>query len=282
MFTESKEKKEDIGKMKKRLLLGCLSCVLLVSFDHYFAEEPVNSTASTEVTTSTQEVVSESATSGKTKEATSGTTTESSIQQSTEESKTQKLISETDVKKEEIYQFVSLKKDNPVIYENLSNQSVKANTFIVGQTFLAKEKIEQADNTIFYLLFNNLEEPIGFISAEDIEFAASQGGVYQSFWQYASVTNSDGQVYSDFEGKVKGNLTQYSDVTLRARGKYHSFEGTIYYSLYDNKDTWLGYASEKDVKITAEAQGNYQAFNQYVIVKNNNNSIRQNFKWQKK
>lgn len=282
MFTELKEEKEDIGKMKKKLLLGCLSCVLLVSFNHYSAEEVVSSSTSTEMTTSTQDVVSEIASTEKTSEITSDTTTERSSEESADESKAQKLITETDVKKEEIHQFVSLKKDNPVIYEDLSSQSVKDNTFIVGQTFLAKEKIEQADKAVFYLLFNNSEEPIGFISAEDINLAEHQGGVYQSFWQYANITNSDGQVYSDFEGKVKGNLAQYSDVTLRAKGKYHSFEGTIYYSLYDNKDTWLGYASEKDVNITAGAQGNYQPFNQYTIVKMGNYSIWQNFNWQKK
>ncbi|MGX7025114.1 C39 family peptidase [Vagococcus hydrophili] len=267
--------------MKNKILLGCFSCMILVSTDTYLAEEVVKETT----TTSSSSVVMSTESTELTQETTESITSHSVEKvspQKNEDIKEEDTAPISENQKEEIHQFISVNKEHPMIYLDMEEATSNESSFVKGQTFLAKEKITKSDGNIFYLLFNHLDEKVGFVSSNDIELAGSQGGVYQSFWKYGTDVNVNGSAYSDFEGTVKNSLVQYKDLTLRVRGKYHSFDGTIYYSMDDNKGNWLGYVSEKDLTITEGAQGSYQEFGQNVIINKDNYTIWQNFNWQKK
>ena len=70
--------------------------------------------------------------------------------------------------------------------------------------------------------------------------------------------------------------------TVKATGKYSHVNGATYYSLYDNKNKWLGYINAAGVKTTSNAQGAYQAYGKYVTLTKKNYTIWGNFNWSSK
>ncbi|MFC6347936.1 serine hydrolase [Vagococcus carniphilus] len=178
--------------------------------------------------------------------------------------------------------YVSLASSTPVLYKDLELNKSEALKLEKGQTFLAKEQFKHLNGQTYYSLFDSKEAFIGFISEKEVTLAESKGGVYQSFGKYATISSNNGVVWGDFDGKVRNQLKNIYENTYSAKGKYHHFDGTIYYSLYDNKNKWIGYVNEKEVGIADGRQGSYQGFDKYAVIKSKNYSIWQNFSWKKK
>ncbi len=184
--------------------------------------------------------------------------------------------------KKVLNKYVSLKTANPYIYKDLELNSAEKNNLIKGQTFLAEEVFSHINGDQFYSLVDSKGALVGYISVTNVTVAESKGGVYQTFEKYATVKSNNSNTVSDFNGKVKYQTKEMHQQTYFARGRYHHFDGSYYYSIFDNKNKWMGYINEKSVSITDGKQGAYQPLNSYTVVKSKNYSIWQNFSWQKK
>ncbi len=275
--------------MKKNVFIGLVSCSLLLlspmSTQAIEEASPLTSESSSSQelleTTDSTVVTSESSTQEE------STVTSTEISDSTKKEQPMEEIKAVEkaasqVVQEEVHTYISLKVDRPVLFSDKELSQQINNDFVVGQTFLAKEKIMTTTNDSYYGLFNHQDQFVGYIAEKEVDVVANEGGVYQSYWKYASVTNPNVSTYSNFSGKVKGNLQNFTNQTLRAKGKYHHFDGTVYYSLYDNKDHWLGYVTSESVEISDSAQGKWYNSNQYITIRSGNYTIWQNFSWQKK
>ncbi len=227
-------------------------------------------------------------------------TTESSVQEnldssteveSKESESSQKEETETtteekpeeSVEIEDISQYVSLNKSIVTLFRDLELTEKETRELISGQTFLAKEKITDKEGTVYYSLYDKEDILIGYIDETQVTLANTPGGAYQSFNQYVTVTKPQGQLLSNFEGKVKGDVSSINKETFIAKGKYIHFDGTMYFSIFDAKDNWKGYINEKNVSIAGKnKQGVHQGISQYASIKSKNYTIWQNFNWTKK
>lgn len=192
------------------------------------------------------------------------------------------LTDSLDVETSDFNKYVSLKEEKVKIYKNLELEPVEVNGYVKGQTFLAKEQVKHINEETYYSLFNSKNETVGYILATEVDVAGTQGGVYQSFGKYITVTNNQSNTLSNFEGKEKAKTSTLYKNTYLAKGRYHHYDGSYYYSLYDSKGTWYGYLNEKDAKLADGAQGIYQELNQYVVITSPNYTLWQNFNWQEK
>ncbi|EOL46017.1 hypothetical protein UC3_00822 [Enterococcus phoeniculicola ATCC BAA-412] len=70
--------------------------------------------------------------------------------------------------------------------------------------------------------------------------------------------------------------------TFKAKVEYHHFNGSIYYSLYDKNNKWMGYINASAAKVGSGAQGAVINKSTYVTVTKGNYSVWKDFKWNKK
>lgn len=192
------------------------------------------------------------------------------------------LTDSLDIAKLDFNKYVSLKEEKSVIYKNLELEPIEVSNYVKGQTFLAKEQIEHINGETYYSLFNSKNETVGYILATDVEVAENQGGMYQTFGKYVTITTNQGSTLSNFDGKEKSKTNKLYKNTYLAKGRYHHYDGSYYYSLFDSKGTWYGYLNERDAKLADGPQGIYQELNQYVVISSPNYSIWQNFSWKEK
>ncbi|MFI3623153.1 serine hydrolase [Vagococcus fluvialis] len=274
--------------MKKRLLVTLMLCCFIFL-------NPVVSKASEESTFSTLDSsmntteLSENNTSiEETKEVEETLVSETESSSETETSSTTETTEETEneleLKEEEINQYLSLKNNEVVIYKDKDLSEVIEHQLVLGQTFLAKEKLTDIESEkVYYSLFDYEDVLIGYIEGTEVEFADNKGGVKQEFKEYSTILKAEGQLLADFDGKIKAPVSSIFKSTVLIKAKHHHFDDTIYYSIYDNKDRWLGYIKEENVKLAGQnKQGVHQGTDQFVVIRSGNYSIWQNFTWKKK
>lgn len=178
--------------------------------------------------------------------------------------------------------YVSLVREDVVLYKNIDLIEVVTTEYKKGSTFYAKEKVAIKDET-YFSLYNSKNVFVGYVIQRDVKESPHPGGVYQSYGKYITVTKKEGNLLSDFNGTKKGEVIKLFENTYLAKGMYFHFEGSIYYSIYNNKGVWQGYIKDENISLADEdKQGTYQPFNAYVTLNKKNYSTWENFNGQKK
>lgn len=110
---------------------------------------------------------------------------------------------------------------------------------------------------------------------------ASKQGTYISDGSIVQITKKNYDIWQNFSWQYKNNTSNIYQKTYQAKGRYQHENGATYYSLYDNKGTWLGYLNSNATKKT-NTQGDYISDGRYVKISKENYKIWQNFSWQYK
>ncbi|MFI3623146.1 GH25 family lysozyme [Vagococcus fluvialis] len=150
---------------------------------------------------------------------------------------------------------------------------------INNRTFLAKGRYENFNGSTYLSLFDDKGEWYGYINSNAVKLSDVPQGVYLSNRGYASIINPNAILYNDFNGTVRKETSKVYHNNYQARGKYHHFNGETYYSLYNDKNVWQGYAKEDTIHLNNTEQGPFIAINEKVTVVKNNYNIWQNFTW---
>ncbi|WP_428778513.1 D-alanyl-D-alanine carboxypeptidase family protein [Vagococcus fluvialis] len=139
------------------------------------------------------------------------------------------------------------------------------------QTLSLKSKIEHSNGSTYYELYDNQNQRLGFINGKSLSISESRGGIYLSNGSYGTIKKKNYSLWNDFTfKKERNNTSQYYEQTLHMRGEYHHFNGSIYYSVYDNKNNWLGYLNQSAVTIGNNRGGTYISNGNYgTVVKKN-------------
>lgn len=176
-------------------------------------------------------------------------------------------------KTEKKYATVTSAKE-PLWQDVFLDKKTSTSSSITGQTFEIKEVFTTNNNVAYYALYSNKNVLIGWIKATGLELTTSPGGIWSAESKYATITNSNSTLWHNFLTlKKRGTTAGLEGKTCRVKGRFHHFDGFIYYSLYDNKNNWLGYIKETGVKITAGANGAYSSFNRYISLTKKNTVI---------
>ncbi|MGX7025115.1 immunoglobulin-like domain-containing protein [Vagococcus hydrophili] len=101
-------------------------------------------------------------------------------------------------------------------------------------------------------------------------------------FEYGTVKKDNYSMWRNFNWAKKGNSKDIYNQTILVKYKYEHSNGSTYYSLYNEKDTWLGYINSDAIEMASGKQGMVVKTSKTVRVTNTNYQIHQNFGWKKK
>lgn len=276
--------------MKKRVVM--VSALLLLLFPSVvIAEEVVVSSSEVKESTSVEKVevektsdssdsvVSSSQEESKTNETTlSSSTSEKERVLTTDESvETENITKETVENK-----YVTVIKNNEKVWKEIEKESTLTTESMMNQTFSVKEIATTKEGNVYFLLYDNKETLIGYVAKEAVAEADGEQGIWQKNDTFVSLNDTGVSVYRNFKWEKQEVVSNTFEETLHARGVYHHFNGKNYYSLYNNKEVWIGYVEDKDVRVGDGRQGPWLKLDKYVTVSKKNYSIWGNFSWSEK
>lgn len=174
--------------------------------------------------------------------------------------------------------YVKLTNFNYNTWQSFNWQKKYSGSNLKGKIFKAKGRYEHFNGSTYYSLYDNTGKWYGYLSAAAVTKTKAEGD-YISDGSYVNITKKNYDIWQNFGWKKKSSTNSYYGKTLRAKGRYEHHNGSIYYSLYDNKNRWLGYLNANATTKT-RAEGNYIKDGRYVEVTKNNYSLWQNFKFE--
>ncbi|HCM89009.1 MULTISPECIES: hypothetical protein [Vagococcus] len=138
---------------------------------------------------------------------------------------------------------------NYEIWQNFSWKKKEMGSTYFNQQVQAKGRYEHFNGNTYYSLYTKTGSWLGYINANATSKTKSEGN-YISDGRYVEITKNY-ELWQNFSWKKKGMGSTQFKKSLQAKGRYEHFNGNTYYSVYDEKGTWLGY-------INATATKSYQ------------------------
>lgn len=180
--------------------------------------------------------------------------------------------------------YVTLTKKAYPMWKNLDFSQEKNNsTQFYEQTMLAKGEYHHFNGSVYYSIYNNKNEWLGYLNKGAVSVGSDRGGSYIPLGKYGTVSKKGYSLWNNFSfDKERNNTTRLNQQTFLIKGKYHHYNGSVYYSVYDIQDRWIGYANRDAIPLASGKEGNAVKANQTIAIPNNNYPIWQNFSWQKK
>lgn len=175
-------------------------------------------------------------------------------------------------------QYVTLTSSYPVwtstsLTQQVATSSVAHHTYLVAGTYQSAKT-----GSTYYVLNNAAGETIGYINSKGAKLTTASQGSWQSASGYATLTQSNAVVYTNFAGATR-STTGLVGKTYHITGLYETFAGNVYYSLYDQNNKWIGYMLSGQFAQSSQPQGVWQAYNATAKV-TKSYPIWANFKWQ--
>ncbi|WP_071878882.1 C40 family peptidase [Enterococcus silesiacus] len=139
---------------------------------------------------------------------------------------------------------------------------------LLTNTYQAKYRYNHSNGDTYYSLYDSKGTWQGYINAKAVKKVDGKQGLWLYNNEFVTVTKKDSTIWgniNDFSAK-KGNTNSLYQKTYHAQGKYNHFSGEVFYSLYDNKNVWIGYVNKKDVAKADGKQGIWMRNNEYVTI----------------
>ncbi|MEG2707733.1 MAG: hypothetical protein RR968_01235 [Vagococcus sp.] len=178
--------------------------------------------------------------------------------------------------------YITIKNQNYSLWSNF-NWTERHNTkTFANKTFQARGIYYHFNGDKYLSVYDNKGYWLGYLNANGATVANAPEGSYRSFNRYVSVTNNNYNTWQNFSWKKKNKTNKYINQTVYAKGVYHHYNGSEYYSLYNNKNQWLGYVNKNAVTLAAGSQGIYHSYGKRVTMSSRNYNVYRNFNGDKK
>lgn len=149
--------------------------------------------------------------------------------------------------------------------------------------FQAKGRYQHQNGATYFSLYDADGKWYGYLNAEATSDLKGPEGNYLSDGRYVSISKDNYTVWNNLNfSKVKAQTKDLYQKTYQAKCRYEHFNGDTYYSLYDNKGTWLGYLNVRAAKTIDSKNGVYISDGRYVTVSKKGYDSWRNFSWVKK
>ncbi|MDT2825769.1 hypothetical protein [Vagococcus lutrae] len=174
-------------------------------------------------------------------------------------------------------EYVRIQSPNYDVFQNFGWKVARSSKSLHNKTYLAKGKYHHQNGSVYYSLYDNKNNWLGYINKSATKEVPNYGE-YLSFNQYVTINSSNYNTWTNFDWKFRQSTKELKDQTFMARGEYRHFNGSTYYSLYDIDGKWHGYLN-KNATRPAPAQGSYIPYGEYVRIQSPNYDVFQNFGW---
>lgn len=149
---------------------------------------------------------------------------------------------------------------------------------LMGKTYHATGKYSHCNGQVYYSLYDNSNNWLGYVAAGAVSAGTGAQGAWQNQSGYATVTKADGNTWTSFNfSNQLLAANQTLGKTFKISGKYAHFNGQTYYSLYTEGNEWRGYIDSAAVTLTNNAQGIWQSYSQYITITKENYNLWSSF-----
>ncbi|ALS35704.1 cell wall-associated NlpC family hydrolase [Enterococcus rotai] len=167
-------------------------------------------------------------------------------------------------------EFVTVTNKSSTIWGNINDFSAKkgSTASLYQKTYHAQGRYNHFSGDVYYSLYDNKNTWLGYVNLKDLQKADGKRGIWMKNNEFVTVTNKSSTIWgniNDFSAK-KGSTASLYQKTYHAQGRYNHFSGDVYYSLYDNKNTWLGYVNLKDLQKADGKRGIWMKNNEQVTI----------------
>lgn len=164
----------------------------------------------------------------------------------------------------ETNKYFSMNEKGHNMFANTALTEVKQSTSdVYGKTFHA-ERYYTINGVKYYSLYDNDGKWQGYASEKDMTEAKNKGGIHWDITDKYVKANKSWTRWKDLDFKEEKGKTSV-DKRYKVKGEYHHYNGDTYYSLYDEKDNWVGYTN-KDAFENADRFGEYQSDGKYYTL----------------
>lgn len=174
--------------------------------------------------------------------------------------------------------YVTFKGDNVPVYKDENQETAKETMDLHGKTFQVK-KVYDAQGTQYYSLFDNKNEWVGCVKADDATRVKNSWGLKWNKEAYVSIVKDNYNMYDNQSWNSPYNTKAFKDKTVKMTGYYNHFNGSTYYSLSNGQDQWLGYVNGDAIKEVGSAWGDKFNRTNYLTIKNPNYSMYDSRNW---
>lgn len=171
---------------------------------------------------------------------------------------------------------------NSILYRDQTLSRTADISAYLNKTLHVAEVFHHYDGSTYSALSDQNQTVIGYVRQDQLQAVNGAQGLYQPYGSYVTITKNDLILFQNFDWDKKNTTQTLVGKTYLAKGKYAHFNGTIYLSLYDSKNKWIGYIPQSGTKVVQAAQGNYQSYQKYVTITGKNYDLWQNFSWKSK
>lgn len=178
--------------------------------------------------------------------------------------------------------YVTVSKTDEKIWQKIEKESNRTTEQLVNQTFSVKEIATTKAGIVYFHLYDKDNIDIGYVIKDAVKEADGAQGAWQKNNEFVALNNASVTIFRNFSWDQQKVASSIFEETLHAQGVYRHFNGKKYYSLYNNKNTWIGYVEDKDVSVGDGRQGPWLKLDKYVSVSKKNYSIWGNFSWTEK
>lgn len=146
------------------------------------------------------------------------------------------------------YATVVNAKDN--LYNNFDWKVRKSTSEVFEKTFQARGRYQHMNGKTYYSLYDNQNKWQGYAEAGSVKVVGGKQGAYISDGRTVLVMKKNYTIWGSFAfNKTKDNTTNVLNKQYIAKGRYEHGNGSTYYSLYDNKDNWIGYLNAEAASV---------------------------------
>lgn len=175
--------------------------------------------------------------------------------------------------------YVSITNANYSLYNNKEWNTIGKTSKYNRNTVKVKKKYNHYNGNTYYSLYNKDDKWLGYVNTDAIKEAENSWGIKWNKTQYATVVNSNYNVYRSRNFDHKVSLDKYKNKTIKVTGYYKHINGEVYYSIENNSGQWIGYVNAKALKLADTAWGSKQNKISYISVTSNNYKIYSNKEW---
>ncbi len=183
-----------------------------------------------------------------------------------------------------VKKYTTVSNKNYDFYQHFGWKTKQSAAGLVNQTLEIRNEYHHFNGSTYYSAYNNQGEWQGYINKNATKENGAKGP-YNSYNKYVSLTG-DGAIksYRNLEDLNEGQsmIGMAPETAILAKGFYRHFNGEIYYSLYDHKNRWLGYANGKDLVLDVSDSGKGAPVTYKVKVNRTGQNTYQNFSWKVK
>lgn len=177
--------------------------------------------------------------------------------------------------------YVKITKANYDIWSDFKWKPKAKSDQFLNKILLAKVKYHHSNGSTYYSLYDLDGKWQGYINAKATTEEKNDQGPYLTFGKKVRITDKTMSIWSNFNWKKKTAAAEIYNKVYTAKGKYQHANGSIFYSMFDTNDNWMGYINANGTELATD-QGLYQKHNKYVRIKSKGYGTWSSFNWVEK